>query len=64
MDVTAISMCMKHRLPIIVFNLRKEGNIVKAVRGEPIGTIISETEEDGSPTGEPAARKLKRKVSL
>ncbi|MBI4565638.1 MAG: UMP kinase [Planctomycetes bacterium] len=42
MDVTAISMCMEHRLPIIVFNLRKEGNIVRAVSGEPIGTLIGE----------------------
>jgi len=42
MDGTAISMCMEHRLPIIVFNLRKEGNIARAVRGEPIGTIIGE----------------------
>ena len=46
MDVTAISMCMKHNMPIIVFNLRKEGNIVKAVRGEPIGTIIAEAAEE------------------
>jgi len=46
MDVTAISLCMEHRLPIIVFNLRKEGNIVKAVRGEPIGTIIAEGAEE------------------
>ena len=45
MDVTAISMCMKHHLSIIVFNLRKEGNIVKAVRGESIGTLIAEREE-------------------
>jgi uridylate kinase len=37
---------MEHRLPIIVFNLRKEGNIVKAVRGEPIGTIIAEGAEE------------------
>ncbi len=44
MDVTAISMCMEHRLPIIVFNLRREGNIVKGVSGEPIGTIIQEGE--------------------
>lgn len=44
MDVTAISMCMEHRLPIIVFNLRKEGNIVRAVKGEPIGTIIEESD--------------------
>ena len=42
MDVTAISMCMEHGLPIIVFNLRRDGNIVKAVRGESIGTLICE----------------------
>jgi uridylate kinase len=44
MDITAISMCMEHKLPIIVFNLRREGNILKAVSGEPIGTIIEESE--------------------
>ena len=44
MDITAISMCMEHRLPIIVFNLRREGNILKGVSGEPIGTIIEESE--------------------
>jgi uridylate kinase len=42
MDMTAITMCMEHRLPIIVFNLREEGNIVKAVSGESIGTLINE----------------------
>lgn len=42
MDVTAISMCMDHHLPIIVFNLRRDGNIVRAVRGESIGTFITE----------------------
>ena len=40
MDVTAISLCMEQKLPIIVFNLRTEGNIKKAVAGDPIGTII------------------------
>ncbi len=44
MDVTAISMCMEQRLPIIVFNLRTERNIVKAVAGEAIGTIIGDEE--------------------
>ena len=44
MDVTAISMCMENKLPIIVFNLRKDGNIVRAVRGEKIGTLIGEDE--------------------
>ena len=42
MDVTAISMCMENQLPIIVFNLRCAGNIVKAVRGGSIGTLIQE----------------------
>jgi uridylate kinase len=40
MDSTAISMCMDNRLPIIVFNLRKPGNIRRAVLGEPIGTRV------------------------
>jgi uridylate kinase len=40
MDSTAISMCMDNHLPIIVFNLRKPGNIRKAVMGEPIGTWV------------------------
>jgi uridylate kinase len=40
MDSTAISMCMDHDLPIIVFNLRKRGNIKRAVMGEAIGTRV------------------------
>ena len=40
MDATAISLCMDNGLPIIVFNLRTEGNIRRAVTGEPIGTIV------------------------
>jgi uridylate kinase len=40
MDSTAISMCMDNSLPIIVFNLRKPGNIKKAVTGETIGTLV------------------------
>jgi uridylate kinase len=40
MDSTAISMCMDNRLPIIVFNLRKPGNIRRAVMGETIGTWV------------------------
>jgi uridylate kinase len=40
MDSTAISMCMDNSLPIIVFNLRKPGNIRKAVTGETIGTLV------------------------
>jgi uridylate kinase len=40
MDATAVSLCMDNHLPIIVFNVKKEGNIVRAVMGEKLGTII------------------------
>jgi uridylate kinase len=40
MDSTAISMCMDNHLPIVVFNLRKAGNIKRAVMGEQIGTWV------------------------
>ncbi len=40
MDSTAISMCMDNKLPIITFNLTKPGNILKAVMGETIGTLV------------------------
>ena len=40
MDLTAVSLCMDNQLPIIVFNIRQEGNIVRAVMGEKLGTII------------------------
>jgi uridylate kinase len=42
MDSTAISMCMDNHLPIIVFNLRKPGNIRRAVMGEGIGTWVGD----------------------
>jgi len=40
MDATAISLCMENELPIIVFDFRGEGNIRRAVSGEPIGTLV------------------------
>jgi uridylate kinase len=41
MDATAVSLCMDNDLPIVVFDLRGEGNVVQAVRGERIGTLVS-----------------------
>jgi uridylate kinase len=41
MDSTAISLCMDNKLPIVVFNLRKAGNVRKVIMGEPIGTTVS-----------------------
>lgn len=40
MDSTAASLCMDNNIPIIVFNLTTEGNILKAVMGENIGTYV------------------------
>ncbi len=40
MDSTAITMCKDHELPIVVFDITKPGNIVRAVRGERIGTLV------------------------
>ena len=40
MDSTAISLCMDNKLPIMTFDLTKQGNILKAVLGEDIGTIV------------------------
>jgi uridylate kinase len=42
MDVTAISLCMDHHIPIIVFNLKKKGNIKRAVLGEKVGTKVGD----------------------
>lgn len=40
MDSTAISLCMDNGLPILVFNMEVEGNIVRALKGERVGTIV------------------------
>jgi uridylate kinase len=40
MDATAISLCMDNGLPIVVFNLTRRGNILRAVLGEKIGTVV------------------------
>jgi uridylate kinase len=40
MDSTAISLCMDNKLPIITFDLTQRGNVLKAVMGETIGTLV------------------------
>jgi uridylate kinase len=40
MDSTAISLCMDNKLPIMTFDLAKPGNILKAILGENIGTLV------------------------
>jgi uridylate kinase len=41
MDHTAITQCMEHNMPLLVFNYKKQGNIIRAIQGEPVGTHIS-----------------------
>jgi uridylate kinase len=42
MDLTAVSLCMDHHMPVVVFDMRKEGNIERAIRGERIGTLVGD----------------------
>ena len=43
MDMTAIGQCLDNGLPILVFNFKSEGNIERAIAGEPIGTWVANT---------------------
>src|SRR5437762_3733918 len=42
MDMEAISMCREAKLPILVFNYKREGNIERAIAGERIGTLVGD----------------------
>ena len=42
MDTTAISLCMDNHLPIIVYDLKRKGNLRRIVQGEHIGTLVKE----------------------
>jgi uridylate kinase len=41
MDMTAFTLCQENKLPIIVFDMNKKGNLLKVVNGEEAGTLIS-----------------------
>lgn len=40
MDMTAFTLCQENNLPIIVFDMNKEGNLARLANGEPLGTIV------------------------
>jgi uridylate kinase len=42
MDVSAIGLCRDEKMPILVFNFKREGNIERAIAGHSIGTLVSE----------------------
>lgn len=41
MDMTAFTLCQENNIPIIVFNMNKDGNLMKVVTGDSIGTLVS-----------------------
>ena len=41
MDSTAFSLCMDNKMPIIVFDMFKDDNLARVVRGEKVGTLVS-----------------------
>ena len=40
MDASAIALCMENKLPILVFDMNKPGNLVAAVKGDVVGTLV------------------------
>lgn len=49
MDATAISLCMDHGLPIVVFEVLEPGNIRRVVEGQPVGTVVGTSRGSGDP---------------
>jgi len=47
MDTTAISLCMDNKLPIVIFDLTRRGNIRRIITGERVGSIV---ESDAAPS--------------
>jgi uridylate kinase len=41
MDATAFTLCMENKLPIIVFDMNKPGNLLKVVQGNNVGTLVN-----------------------
>lgn len=45
MDITALSMCMEHHMPIVVFDVAAPDAVYRALRGDTIGTLVSASPE-------------------
>ena len=41
MDMTAFTLCMENNLPIVVFDMNKNGNLSRVVTGEKVGTLVT-----------------------
>jgi uridylate kinase len=40
MDSTAVSLCMENNIPIVVFDVRRPGNLERVVKGEAVGSLV------------------------
>ena len=41
MDTSAVAMCRDNNMPLMVFSMRETGNIVRVVKGEPLGSLVT-----------------------
>jgi uridylate kinase len=41
MDMTALAMCQEHDIPVLVFDFKRSGNILKAIQGQKVGTLVN-----------------------
>jgi uridylate kinase len=56
MDASAFSLCAENQIPVLVFNLHQKGNILRAVKGEPVGTLVTpEPRPSGASLAQPVA---------
>ena len=46
MDSTALSLCMEHNVPIVVFDLFEKGNLEKIVTGQKVGTLVTDSKQN------------------
>jgi uridylate kinase len=40
MDATAVALCMEHRMPLMVIDMKRDGEIERAIEGQKVGTLI------------------------
>jgi len=50
MDLAAIDLCRRRGIPILVFNILKDGELERAIRGEQVGTLVTSTLRNGTGT--------------
>ena len=41
MDTSAVSLCNDNNMPMVIFSMREQGNIVRVVQGERLGTLVT-----------------------